>query len=297
MNFSDPCDIMKRTIPLYDVHTIQFNPRDPNLVLISSSGSEFQIIEFDIRSKKITWAYNPWVNGFMTTKHGLNMAAKGKDYPKAPQDKKRVIVGFETAKGLIENAEIKIPDNESWLMVVDFDKLPENDSHHGTQKWQRGLDINYAGYNKWGNILATTFGTGQAGVIDKQTFEMTFIVEGMVKPHALIPFKEGYILTDSGRGLVFMLDKNGKIIKEFDFTNLPLLEDDDDDSEWMNNTYPLTEDLLVSVDFRRQNVYVWNPLTLEFSIYPNDPKVVLQAVVPVSRNIPKELPTSVLKAS
>ncbi len=257
---------------LYNIHSIEFSPGDPAVILVAAAGSD-RIVEINIDTERIVWEWNPWNNGYNENKLGLRIVS--------PEDRQSVGTGskelsFKEAEEMMFK-NIHLPQGK-FFTVVDFNNIR---SSGGLEYWQNVTCPNWVGYNPNNpdQILATFYNQGQAVVISRSTGRVIQVVaRDLQKPHGLVPFKNGFIVSDTVNGRVLFFDEHFELSDIFDFKSFPFHSNEP--LEWLQNTIPITRDLLATVDSKRNNVYVWNPETKEYSIYPFDSNVVAQAVVP-----------------
>ncbi len=268
-------------VDIKDVHSIEFSPdpKTPDLVLIASQGTE-RLVEFNYKTKKINWMWNPWVNGFSTNQLGLTMIAQGDDVDTTGLSE----VSFAEAKRRIVENDRLYPEDKFFkdeFLVVDLNNLKPL---LGLEPWQLVLQLNSVFYSKEpGMVMATSFITGETFEVDKKTGEATRIPgESRTKPHGFLPFRAGYIETDTGGAKVVFhsYDLIPKIV--YDFSKFSGKAEGD--SEWLQYSFPISEELIATIDFARNRVFVWNAFTEQVSMYPYSKDLVVQTIVPVDRN-------------
>ncbi|MCA9716438.1 MAG: hypothetical protein H6713_13555 [Myxococcales bacterium] len=267
-----------RAMGLFNVHTMQLHPRDPERALIAVTGLD-RVIELHLPSGEATWEWCPWRHGMHTNEHGITLMDRGDPPPPLPADAHVERLDFETANARVEARE-RPGAGEVWLHEVDLVDAP---ARLGLLVWQRFKLINSAYYSADGSrVLMTFWQTGEAVSVDRETGAATMIASDLVCPHSVFPFEDGYVLTDTGGGRVLRLDAALNPTHEIDFTACPLIEGEPlDDPEWVQNTHPISADLLASFDFRRGRVIVWSPSRREYTSYPVDREWVLQAIKPI----------------
>ena len=271
-----------------NIHTIEFSPDDPRHVLITSMGFD-RIFEVDLDSEKILWEWNPWKHGYEKNLLGLTLVAKGDEIPDSHGKRIKYLNYAEAQAAMTSSAQV--PDDELWVFVVD----PVEITHVlGLEKWQKGAEPNWAAYGKNPDkIIATLFLTGHLIEIDKQTGNARLLLEGLDKPHGAIPYKDGYLVSDTEHGQVLFLDSNFQVVESYDFSDFP----DDQGSgfkfEWIQYTAPIGDgSFLASIDARRQKVIVWNPEQKIYSAYPYNPLWFPQAVLALPSDTRAELRSS-----
>jgi len=261
-------------LKLSRVHSLEFSRDNPNTVLCTSMGTN-KILEFDVESNQVTWEWNPLLSGYNRNRHGIYI------YP--------------SDKYLSETSnKLKIVDSEyiTWLTnkgIIAFNHytnlanaLQAQDGAHSNEveNWQNTFKPSWAGYDprEDDTILATSHSLGIALHINKKG-KSKVITKDLLNPHGVIPTSTGYVITNTGKGRVVLLNSKKEITNVYDFTDLPF-----DSSlksrkhEWLQYTYPLTDDLLVTIDSKRSHIVVWNNQSRYYSIYQYNPNWLLQSV-------------------
>jgi hypothetical protein len=86
------------------------------------------------------------------------------------------------------------------------------------------------------HVLTTLFHQGQIIRVDKKTGEAKILLDGLISPHGLRRLVNGFIVTNTRRGEVLMLDDNFAIIKRFDL-----------DSTWLQDSCLSSWDSLLGI--------------------------------------------------
>lgn len=268
-----------RTIELYNLHTIQFHPTDPDLILLSITGLD-RVMEMNIRTGEATWEWCPWHHGLHTNGHGLTILDRGDSLPDFPITKRVSVLEADEAKRRV-NKNIRPNADEIWIHQVELSGLPER---LGLQKWERVKLINSAYYADGGEKVTITFWqTAEAVCVDRLTADYSFVATDLGGcPHTLKQANNAYYLSDTSAGRVIRYNSCFEQEMEIDFTQCPLPAGVEADSpEWVQNTHPISEDLLATIDFRRNRVVVWNPDARLYSVYSVSDEWVLQSLKPV----------------
>ena len=150
--------------------------------------------------------------------------------------------------------------------MIDFNTI--DSTSMGLKKWQNTVRPNWSGYNPWNKeeILATFFETNQAVAINKRTGKVRVLYDDLERPHGSF-YEGGMVISDTGRGRVVLMDKDTtKVHAVYDFSKFPLAPDARS-MEWLQNTYPITPELFVSVDQARRKLIVWSPQRKVYSEY------------------------------
>ncbi|MCB9230961.1 MAG: hypothetical protein H6581_04825 [Bacteroidia bacterium] len=265
-----------RKIELYNVHTVQYHPARPDHVLISLTGLD-RVIEMNIQTLEVTWEWCPWHHGMHTNGHGLTIVDRGDEIPAFPKGTRVEYLTPEEAEKRV-NANHLPERGEAWIHQVDLSGLP---ARLGLQKWERVKLINSAYYAEGGQkIMITFWQTGEAVCVDRSTGQATFVAQDLGGcPHSLISVGEGYFLTDTSAGKVIRYNTRLQPTFEIDFTQCPLPPGAEADSpEWVQNTHPISPELLATIDFRRTRVVVWNFRERLYTEYPVSDEWVLQSL-------------------
>ena len=153
---------------------------------------------------------------------------------------------------------------------------------------------NWIGYNGDGSqILATFSFANKAVAIDRATGKVHILCDDLIEPHGVVPYKDGYLITDSRNGRVLRFDNNFVLQEVISFANLPFNNGENFVTEWTQYSSPLSDgNLIATVDSRRATVYVWNPETHQYSTYPYQRDWFVQAVLPI-QHIPSRLQTEI----
>lgn len=261
------------------VHTIEFSPFNPHLILIGSSAAD-RILEIDWTNGNIVWEWNPWAHGFSKNRLGMTIIEKGQPLPDAQNVK---IFPTPEADEKMKNGEAA-PPNEVWVNVVDF----ENDKTLGRLKrWQAIVYPNSVTYgHSPDTIVASSFKLNMIVRINKKTGSAEVVLDGLKSPHGPIPFQSGYLISDTSNGRVIFTDSKLKPQKIYDFSKERSNDSISNDSriEWIQNTYPISESLLATIDVKRSLFYIWDPSSKSYEAYPFDPKWAPQAVLPLKSN-------------
>lgn len=265
-----------RPLGLYNVHTLCFHPEDEERVLVAVTGLD-RIVELHLPTGEATWEWCPWEHGMHTNEHGVTLVDEGSPMPRFATEVTIEPLGFDAAKQRVE-ANLTPPPGVVWLHQVDLMDVP---ARLGLLTWQRVKLINSAYYASAGGakVGVTFWQTGEAVAVDRHTGEASFVAEGLVCPHSLVAFEDGYVLTDTGGGRVLRFDAALQPTHVVDFTECPLPDGaEPDDPEWVQNTHPLTPELLVTFDFRRSRVVVWSFSRREYSVHRVCDEWVLQSI-------------------
>ena len=100
------------------------------------------------------------------------------------------------------------------------------------------------------SILATLFHQGQVIEIEKCSGEARTLVSGLDRPHDLRPYREGWVLSNTGAGQTLVLNADWQIVQSLNM-----------DLDWVQSSAPLHDDSLVIADtnhYRLVRAYINN---------------------------------------
>ena len=103
----------------------------------------------------------------------------------------------------------------------------------------------------------------------------------MYNPHSILPFKDGYIVTNTAKGQAIILDKDLNTNEVLDFTKLPGLDPDADGREWLQHVRPISESRLAAVDSNRTSIFLIELEGKKIQRIPIDQNWVLQEIHPL----------------
>jgi hypothetical protein len=233
------------------IHTVQFHPRDLNRILISSSGFDL-IREYDFPSRKLTFEWLAWENGFN----------KAKD----PESGNEVI--------LTRNPdEAKALKNDH----IDFELIRDPEKNH-LPTAKRAAFINSATYHPQEPeyILATFFHEGKVYRISKKDKKAYDLLSGLKNPHGGHISEDTLIATSTGTGEIF-IQKSDQLIR-LSVKNLKGKPDDLADMEWIQNTIS-HHGLLVAIDSNRTSFLVIDLPNKQYDLIPYDENWAVQDLV------------------
>lgn len=246
-----------------NLHSVAIHPADANRLLVSNSGLD-AILELDLADGTITWSWEAWSRGYGVNPFGIHLIDR--ETPAADRPAVR-LVDRQTARERMATAEAP-PDGETWGVEVDTGRV---DHPLGLEKWLKGAEPNWAGYDSAGRgILASLFVANQVVTIDRDSGAAAVVLNGLSRPHGLIPHGDGYLVSDTRKGVVALLNREFLVERRYDFSTLPLPNAvAAQDGEWLQFTHPIGDGrLLASVDGRRFQVIVWDPEQRLYGRYP-----------------------------
>ncbi|MFC1594529.1 hypothetical protein ACFL38_04300 [Candidatus Omnitrophota bacterium] len=258
------------------IHSVVFSPYASHRVLISSTGND-RIFEVDLNTGDIVWEWNPWVHGYAVNKLGLTIITKEDEVPQG--NNVRVLSFSEAEEMMLQDK--RVPDGQLFVIRVAIDEI---DTMYKLRSWQRTTYPNYAQYSdNPDKIFATLFRVGQLVEIDKVSGDVRVILKDLNRPHGLVRLQGYYFTNDTANGRIIQMDNDFVVRNIYSFAGLPLREEvKKRPLEWTQNSFPISQTLLATIDSRRSTVVVWDPNKRLYALYPYDPQVVLQDVMPMA---------------
>ncbi len=202
-----------------DVKFVDFSS-DGSRILVSASGTD-SLLEFSYPDLKLTWMWHGPENGYDTAPDGT-----------------KVVTRKMLAGGLVPSGDkVRVLDDGT-----DFGPLDIATKSQTTH-------INSATYldGKTDKIAATIFQTGDAVIIDKVAGTTQIVKNGLARPHGFYGFggdKKKYVITSPTTGLIDILDSDYRQTHSIQ----GVIKTGTDDRTWLQNTYPVAENLLALVD-------------------------------------------------
>ena len=202
------------------IHTVKLSS-DNKKCLVSSSGLD-SILEFELGSGDCLWHWLAW-------EHGLNQA----ENPKTGET-------FLLTRDKDESQRLtKAGKKHQFIEDPGEQHLPTA---------QRAAFINSAEYTADGTVLATLFHKGEVIEIEQRSGAFTTVLDGLSKPHGGMPYKSGYLVTNTGGGNVQMKTPDTHTV--FDFTKLPGKAAAVKDLEWLQSSH-IKRNTVVTIDSNR----------------------------------------------
>ena len=266
-----------RNAKFKNIHNIVFSSKNPSQLLLSSSGLD-RVIEIDIWTEEIVYEWVAWEYGFDKNLFGMTIL-DSQNLPDLPFDSNRYSLDEALLKfqGMSELPKI----NGEYSLVIN----PEDVTKPlGVDRTLKSVHPNWVGYgNSSAKLLATFFQSGQAVEIDRDTGVVTPFLEGLKRPHGVVPYLDGYIVTDTGNGKVIYINSNLEIDTIYDFTGLPYnVGEQFYPGEWLQLSYPIyDQSLIATIDSRRDQIIVWDPIRECYSCYEFSHKWIIHCVLPV----------------
>ena len=246
-----------KSAPLAFIHSLTLSP-DGKRLLVTSSGLD-RIVELDIETGKAIREWSAW-------EHGYNRSIN--------------------SKRLIYTSQPHPPPHEEYIVINDVKKFAGG---LGLPPGERTAFPNSAIYVNQDKILATLFHHGLIE-IDLKSGKVLPVNLTLHNPHSILPFKDGYIVTNTAKGQAIILDKDLNTNEVLDFTKLPGLDPDADGREWLQHVRPISESRLAAVDSNRTSIFLIELEGKKIQRIPIDQNWVLQEIHPLPEI--KTIPTS-----
>jgi len=229
------------------LHTVVLN-RSQNRILVTSPGYD-AIIEIDIKTKQETWSWFGWDHGFNPTKDDVYYANTAK---KAEQLKKK---GYK--------AKYINPDeyNEQGLLTA-----------------HRTTSPNVAIYNPYNSeaTVIVSIGSGKIIEIDRKTLNHKIVFDELSHmPHGIMPFDQGWVVTDTLKGEFLILDKAFNILQKLVLSNLPGKPKGTEKLEWLQLVKPVSKTKFIGLDSNR-GIVVFDIADQCYEIIKPDPNWCIQ---------------------
>lgn len=237
------------------IHSLQLT-EDGKRILVTSPGFD-RIIELDTNVGDPTWEWSAW-------DHGYNLTVSSH---------KRIVTDTDSAK--LDNT----------LLVRNPSDYPKG---LGLPPGDRTAFPNSAIYLDERTLLVTLFHGGLIE-IDRETGNVTPVLNGLSHPHGVRKYKSGYIVADTAHGACIFLNENLRVFKKLAFFNLPDKAEEAESLEWLQNVVPINNDLLAAIDSNRASIYIVDPDNQLKRRISYDPNWVMQEVCPLSSELIKGL--------
>ncbi len=236
------------------LHTIKLWD-DQKRALVASSGYD-AIFEFDIESGEIVYEWFAWEHGFNPSKEGVWLTTKKDKFFVYRNEGKKV-------------------------MMID----PEKYGKKGVHTAYRTVHPNLAVYDRYDpdkSILVSFGHQGEIFKIDcvsgncKKVFEV-----GSQMPHGLMPYNDGWCITNTVKGEWIVLDKDFLIQKVYSIANMGGKVAGTENAEWIQQVICTTDGSVIFIDANRGVIAV--DLTAEvYTRYHPNPEWCIQDILPLS---------------
>lgn len=235
------------------LHSLDVHP-EGDRVLVVSAGFD-ALFEIDLGSGAVSWEWFGWDHGFNPTERGVyltNSAAKQQRLAAQGFDAEYVDPRRYGAQGLLTGYRTTHPSHASY------------------------------GRSRGQTIMATLGKLGQVIEIDRDTGDHAIRVANLAQlPHAIIPYADGWLVTNTLEGELWMLDAEFAVRRKLMFRDLPGKAKEAGDHEWLQAVYPIG-DRLIGIDANRGLIIV-DPKERAYAVVPCDPNWCIQDLEAGSR--------------
>lgn len=229
------------------LHSVTLD-RNAGHMLVTSSGYD-AILELDIRTKQESWRWFGW-------DHGFNPNDEGVYYANSP----------EKADSLREQGHT--------AEYID----PDDYSEQGLLTATRTTHPNVALYNPYTSesTIVACLGYGQVVEIDRSTSEHRVVLSADVPVlHGLMPYRDGWIVTNTCAGELWVLGRDFDLLQRYDFRGLPGKPPEVGAGEWLQHVTPLAEGRFVALDANR-GIIIVDVAAARYEILHPDPNWCIQ---------------------
>lgn len=145
--------------------------------------------------------------------------------------------------------------------------------------------VNHVAYDSdTRKVLATTLNSGECWQVDLETGIIEVVLDGLVKPHGLRKYGEGYMVTDTGRERILLLDETFKIQRSYDTSTFQDRKKGLEKALWLQNTTQLESGLLATISAPRQKVTLLDAEHGEYRDIPFDADWGIQTIKSSTEN-------------
>lgn len=143
--------------------------------------------------------------------------------------------------------------------------------------------VNHVAYDKnKDQIMATTLNTGECWMLDPESGDIQVVVQGLNKPHGFRRYHDGYIVADSGRERLLVLNDDFGVEKMYSTASFTDRKPGLEAAYWMQNATQLNEDILITISSPRQRVTLIDTLHRQYRDIPYDSEWGMQTIKPYS---------------
>lgn len=234
------------------IHTVDFNPINPDLILISSSGFDC-FFEYN-------WKTGVKIREWFAWENGLNVG-----YDK--ETNQDIILTRN-----INDVEDLIATNTNYLLI-------DNPLTQSLPTAKRAAFINSSYYHPHdeNKIIITLFHKGEVREIDWITGTSKTIFSNLKSPHGGRFFGGKYMVTNTAVGDLQFIENN-KLIN-YNFENLPGKDEQVANLEWLQNSICLKDDCWITIDSNRTAFVVFDTKKQLKQLIPYDNNWAVQDLV------------------
>ncbi|MGD8329761.1 MAG: hypothetical protein PVJ49_10005 [Acidobacteriota bacterium] len=236
------------------LHTVVLDG-DRRHMLVTASGYD-AILEIDVETKQESWSWFGW-------DHGFNPNDEGVWYTNTPTKAEELERQGHAAR------------------YID----PQHYNEQGLLTGTRTTHPNVALYNPYSDesTIVASLGYGQVVEIDRAGGDHRVVVDaGVPVLHGLAPHGEGWMVTNTCRGELWLMDRHFNLTQSFDFTGLPGKPSGLGDIEWLQHVTPLADGLFACLDANR-GIIVVDVNARRYEILRPDPDWCIQDLLVIER--------------
>lgn len=236
--------------PLYAfLHSIDQNELKKDKILVCSSGYD-AIIETNIKTEERSFLWSAWENGFNPDENG-NWLALTDSYH-----------------------EHLVSEGKKSLLIE-----PEKYGEQGINTKFRSAHPNVAVYNPYKDNSTMIVSIGHGGTlyeVDLISHKTSLVFDELSEmPHGLMPYKGGWLVTNTTKGEVWSLSANFEAERILSLRELPGKNPDLGSIEWIQNTKVTSDGLMLCLDANRGLVAI-DVVNKKYNVFHPDMEWCLQ---------------------
>lgn len=222
------------------LHSVSFD-RAASRFLVVSSGYD-ALIEMDLQGN-VCWEWFAWEHGFNPTLDGVYLCRRD-DLLRQWQAEGKTVVMIDPLK------------------LGALGMMTSQRSNHPNSACYHPADRN--------RVLVTLGHSGEVIEIDKGSGTWRRVISGLeAMPHAILPYADGWMVTNTLRGEFWLLNRDFEILSKVSVGQLPGKPPEMADHEWLQAVYPVGKDYFVGLDANRGLILI-DTVRKQYRIVPVD---------------------------